>query len=121
MLIFSDSRQDAAYMAGTIKDEHLKHMLRQLITQVVWKQKGLTYNKLEEIIVSELQRMDPELREDEIKQYLIEEISSVTARQRSPENLGLISIEYSGLMSLDVKGISEKLSISSDIFKKYLV
>ena len=121
MLIFSDSRQDASYMAGTIRDEHLKHMLRQLITQVIWQHRGLTYNELEEIIVSELQQMDPELGEEEIKQYLIEEISSVTARQRSPENLGLISIEYSGLMSLDVERVSRTLGISSDIFKKYLV
>lgn len=121
MLIFSDSRQDASYMAGTIKDEHLKHMLRQLITQVVWKRKSLAYHELEEIIISRLQQTDPSLKEDEIKQYLLEEISSVTARQRSPENLGLISIEYSGLMSLDVERVLERLGISSNVFKKYLV
>jgi len=121
MLIFSDSRQDASYMAGTIRDEHLKHMLRQIITQVVWKQRNLTYHELEEIILNRLQQMDPSLKEDEIKQYLLEEISSVTARQRSPENLGLISIEYGGLMSLDVGGVSEEFGISADIFKKYLV
>jgi len=121
MLIFSDSRQDASYMAGTIKDEHLKHMLRQLITQVIWQHRSLTYNELEEIIISRLQQMDPFLKEDEIKQYLLEEISSVTAKQRSPENLGLISIEYSGLMSLDVERVSERFGIFSDVFKKYLV
>lgn len=121
MLIFSDSRQDASYMAGTIKDEHLKHMLRQLITQVIWQRRNLTYHELEEIILNRMQQMDPSLKEDEIKHHLIEEISSVTARQRSPENLGLISIEYSRLMSLDVKGILETFGISNDIFKKYLV
>ncbi len=120
MLIFSDSRQDASYMAGTIRDEHLKHMLRQLITQIVWEKRNLTYYELESIILNRLQQMDPSFKEDEIKQYLLEEISSVRARQRSPENLGLISIEYSGLMFLDIKDISETLGISSDVFKKYL-
>ena len=121
MLIFSDSRQDASYMAGTIKDEHLRHMLRQIITQVVQDQKDLTYQRLEEIILNKIQDMDPSFPEDEIKRKLLIEISSSVAAQRSSENLGLISIEYSNLVSLNIRDESRVLGIPEGIFKKYLI
>lgn len=121
MLVFSDSRQDASYMAGTIDDEHLTHMLRQIITQVVWQYQDLTYQKLEEIILNKIQSMDPSVSEDKIEQKLLIEISSVAARQRSPENLGLISVEYTNIRSIDVSSISAKFGISDDVFKKYLI
>jgi ATP-dependent helicase YprA (DUF1998 family) len=121
MLVFSDSRQDASYMAGTIGEEHLTHMLRQITTQVVWQYQDLTYQKLEEIILNKIQSMDPSVSEDEIKQKLLIEISSVAARQRSAENLGLISVEYTNIRSIDVSLISAKFGISDDVFRKYLI
>lgn len=120
MLIFTDSRQDASYMAGTIEEQHLNHMIRQIVTQLVWEKKILSYVQLEEGVLDVIKKVDVSVNEEEIKRKLLEEITSVTGRQRSTESLGLISIEYDIPITEEITIFANSINQSVEVFIKYL-
>lgn len=120
MIVFSDSRQDASYMAGTIEEEHLDHLIRQILTQNVQKYGALHYNQLERLSIDEIQKMYPKLHIEQIEQKLLMEISTISGKQRSAEMLGLVLIEYEDLENIDSEQISHELKISDSAFKEFL-
>lgn len=120
MIVFSDSRQDASYMAGTIKYEHLNHLMRQIVAQTVKSRGKISYYDLEMIVIPKIQSMYSKMDEEEIRRALLLEVSSKVGSQRSTENLGLISIFYSFIDNLNLTQISNELNIDETDFKNFL-
>lgn len=121
MIVFTDSRQDASYMAGTIGEEHLTHLLRQIITKIVRQFDDISLDRLTTAVLHEIQLIDPLYKGDDIKERLLKEIGSVVGKRRSVENLGLVACDYVGIWSVDSSSISSKFNISDDILKRYIV
>lgn len=121
MIVFSDSRQDASYMAGTIRDQHLDHLMRQVVAQTVQKETEIDYSELEENVLFIFQNMYPEMEEEEIRRALLSEISSQRGRQRSTENLGLVSIDYSRINKLNIDEICSRYNIPNEEYLSYLI
>jgi ATP-dependent helicase YprA (DUF1998 family) len=121
MIVFSDSRQDASYMAGTIRDQHLDHLMRQVVAQTVQKEKEIDYSELEENVLFIFQKMYSEMEEEEIRRALLSEISSQRGRQRSTENLGLVNIDYSRINKLNIDEICSGYNIPKEDYLKYLI
>lgn len=101
-LIFSDSRQDASYVAATIEDEHLTHSIRQLLFQVLRDEyQGIQdAQNIETRVLEKFEEWAGHGFEEKERAYrlvkIIEEIAS-RAKQRSVESLGLVEFTYRGL------------------------
>ena len=109
LLIFTDSRQDAAFQAGWMESRSLRFRLRHLMYQVLEEgsDRWWYFNELQEEVVSQAtdEGMIPrkgQAREPEIRRLtwlLLEEFFTLTQRQRrsSLEQLGLVQVRYEGL------------------------
>ncbi|MBI4671808.1 MAG: DEAD/DEAH box helicase [Chloroflexi bacterium] len=135
-LIFSDSRQDASYVAATIEDEHLTHAIRQLIFQVLSSEHGgiADAQQIETRILEKFEEWAGRGLEETDRQYrlikIIEEIAS-RAKQRSVESLGLVEFTYRGIHDIDsfnnhirqneqLQSLLKSKGIDSEFFRKYL-
>jgi len=105
MLIFTDSRQGASYLAGQLEEEHSIHSLRNLIYLMTsqHENKRIRLFQLEEACINTMNEWFQgnwdisTFKPEEIKKKILLELSSLTGAQRSLENLGLIEINYVGL------------------------
>ncbi len=110
LLIFADSRQEAAFQAGWMQQRarrfrmrHLAFQLVQEVAQSIHPQWG--WNRFAEEIVSRaqdvgiLKRSDFDNRDQqtEIHWFLIEEFASTIQRRSNLEQLGLTGVVYGGL------------------------
>jgi len=97
LLIFTDNRQIASYLAKHLEETHLSHTLRVLIYKIVQKHREIYYPKLEREAYEEVRNWANIKESGDYSFFetkLLEEICSLTGRQRSLENLGLIEINY---------------------------
>lgn len=138
LLIFTDNRQAASYLAGYLEDGHLDHALRSLIYNIIRQNNNrILFNDLREKVLDEIVnwfggQLEPEKRREIDKKILLE-LTSRTGRQRSIENLGLIETVYKGLETLEEFKIFLKNSNSThipiplsdderiELFRKYLI
>ena len=138
LLIFTDNRQAASYLAGYLEDGHLDHALRNLIYNIIRQNNHrILFHDLREKVLDEIVnwfggRLEPEKRREIDKKILLE-LTSQTGRQRSIENLGLIETVYKGLETLEeFKTFLENsnsthfpIPLSDDekieLFRKYLI
>jgi len=102
LLIFTDNKQVAAYLAGYLEIEHRTHIMRRLIYEVLKDEFNgrCSYSELKEAVMSVIRGWYGGnfegffVREEDILLEFTREISSSIAAQRSLENLGLIEITY---------------------------
>lgn len=108
LLIFTDNRQAASYLAGNLEDGHFDHTIRSLLYEITRQKKRINLPDLIEEAVDyrindwyggNFDRFD--INRIKIKTKVLEEIASLTGAQRSLENLGLIEINYLGLDTKD--------------------
>lgn len=104
-LLFSDSRQDAAYVAGTLEFEHATHAIRQLIYYTLGRMAGEpTLKQLTDRATSELGRIHGQplapYEEDDLAQAITSEVSGRRGKRRALESLGLLEVVYAGLPTL---------------------
>lgn len=105
MLIFSDSRQEAAYVAGTLEAEHETHMVRQLLYQLLGKMRGepslpeITERALLEIATLQRTALTYE-QEHDVKLAVLSEVSGRRGKRRALESLGLMQVVYDRLRTL---------------------
>lgn len=142
MLIFTDNRQAASYIASYLEDEHLSHTIRILIHHVLTKQleSRTKYSELKEEVMLRIQEWyggdleEYQLDSRRVERMIDEELTSMVGKQRSLENLGLIEINYNYLEKkekfnefLERFGEKEKAPIkldnedTNDTFRKYLI
>lgn len=105
LLIFTDNRQAASYLAGFLEDDHLNHSIRNLLNKLLTDEfaGSAKYEKLkgEALYVlggwygNEFEAYG--LRELDLERKIDNELASTTGRQRSIESLGLIEINYDDL------------------------
>lgn len=109
LLIFADSRQDAAFQAGWMESRSLRFRIRHLAYRVLegqperwWYFRDLVDEVVEEatqegILPARGQNRDPEIRR--LTWLLLEEFFTATERQRrnSLEQLGLARVRYEAL------------------------
>jgi len=106
LLIFTDNRQAASYLAGYLEEGHIDHALRSLIYYIVKSHDDrITSTKLEEECLDKISNwLNPEVFQEkkfQLLHRLYQELSRVKGRQRSIESLGLIEVTYKGLETLD--------------------
>jgi ATP-dependent helicase YprA (DUF1998 family) len=109
MLIFTDNKQAASYLAGFLEVAHRSHMIRKMIYHKLTSEFDgrFSFSEAMETVVGTIRDWyggDFEgfmVREDDVVNDFNKEISSVAAAQRSLENLGLVEITYDGLESLE--------------------
>jgi len=104
LLIFTDNRQAASYLAGYLEDGHLDHAIRNLLYIITKEKKRILLpDLLEETIDRRINTWYGghfegfDVDRWDIKRKVLEEVASLTSAQRSIENLGLIEINYLGL------------------------
>lgn len=107
LLIFADSRQDAAFQAGWMEERGRRYRLRHLLFQSLSQNPGKTWSleKLTEDIVDKAIEQaifqpgewNPEDNQTRVRWFLLEEFASTQQRRLSLESLGLARIEYKGL------------------------
>jgi phosphatidylserine/phosphatidylglycerophosphate/cardiolipin synthase-like enzyme/RNA polymerase subunit RPABC4/transcription elongation factor Spt4 len=104
LLIFTDNRQIASYLAKRLEDTHFDHTIRTLLYKIVkFKQRIFLPELLEDALYRNIYDWYIGLDRDTkiwIRSKLLEEICS-TAAQRSLESLGLIEVTYLGLEDYD--------------------
>lgn len=104
-LIFSDSRQEAAYVAGTLEFEHATHAVRQLLYQLLGKMRGwpsvgeITDRALSEMAVLQRSPLSYE-QEQDLRIGILSEISGRRGKRRALESLGLMQVMYDRLSTL---------------------
>lgn len=108
LLIFADSRQDAAFQAGWMDERAKRFRLRHIAYQIV-REGGEPWGWqrfADEIIARAQQegvlpRKDFDNREQQtrIRWFLIEEFAYVTQRRSNLEQLGLVGLVYGDLLS----------------------
>lgn len=100
LLIFTDNRQIASYLAKHLEDTHFDHAIRVLIHHVVKQRGKVDLPKLFDEaydIVRYWPHEDLKSTRKPFETAILEEICSLRGRQRSLENLGLIKVSYVGL------------------------
>lgn len=107
LIVFADSRQDAAFQAGWMAERSKRFRLRHLLYSILEKDKEKIrhLDKLAEEIVEEairlglFKRLPWEQEDDEIqvRWFLLEEFGTVQQRRIGVENLGLAKLIYHGL------------------------
>lgn len=121
MIVFTDSRQDASFMAGTIGEEHLTHLLRQILTALMEKSDETSFERLLEAVLHEIQNIDPTYTGRDIKHRILSEMASAVGKRRSVENLGLVTFDYTGIWSVDTHTISAEYNIDDDTLKRFII
>lgn len=142
LLIFTDNRQAASYLAGFLEDDHLNHAIRNLLRRLLIDEFDgrATYQDIKEESMDTLRNWyggdfeGYDLDEIEIKRKIDNEIASTTGVQRSIENLGLVEMTYFNLedqrrfnRKLDefISGKHPSIDLDSDKyredFRKYLI
>lgn len=142
MLVFTDNRQAASYIASYLEDEHLSHTIRILIHYVLTKQleSRSKYSDLKDEVMLRIQEWyggdleEYQLDSRRVERMIVEELTSMVGKQRSLENLGLIEINYNYLEKkerfdefLERFGGRESAPIpldsedTKDTFRKYLI
>ncbi len=143
MLIFTDNKQAASYLAGFLEVEHRTHTLRKLIyRRLALEYDGrFSFSEAKESVVGTIRDWyggdfeEFRVREEDVIQDFNKEISSVAAAQRSLENLGLIEVTYDMLESpirfqKDWLSYVEKLGaqqlacfskLDKDVLRKYFI
>lgn len=110
VLIFADSRQDAAFQAGWMQRRSKRFRLRHLIYQIIQEDSHpWNWDTLTNEIIARAQSMGILPRKDfqnkeqqtEIRWFLIEEFALPTQRRSNLEQLGLVGITYGELDSPD--------------------
>lgn len=100
LLIFTDNRQIASYLAKHLEDTHLDHTIR-VLTYYIIKQHGKVHllklfdEAYEQVIDWPYEQFKTSRKP--LETAILEEICSLKGSQRSLENLGLIRISYIGL------------------------
>jgi len=107
LIVFADSRQDAAFQAGWMAERSKRFRLRHLLYSILEKDKEKIWSldKLTEEIVEEAIRLGMFKRlswgqeddETQVKWFLLEEFGTVQQRRIGVENLGLAKLIYHGL------------------------
>ncbi len=100
LLIFTDNRQIASYLAKHLEDTHFDHTIRVLTYYVVRQRGKVDLPKLFDDAYDIVRYWPYEKLENSRKPLetaILEEICSLRGRQRSLENLGLIKVSYVGL------------------------
>lgn len=135
LLIFTDNRQSASYIAGYLEDGHLDHAIRSLLFTITKDRKRIYLPELSERGINQINNWYGGnfkafgIERHAIQLKLLSEISSTTGAQRSIENLGLIEVTYSGLETdEEFKNNWESFNLSHtvpkkgiDIWRKYLI
>jgi len=124
MLIFSDSRQNASFTAGTIQSEHLARAIRQLVCYLVRQESDpLSYEDLEKRILRELASWEEDgvLRDwqnDLYREMILEEVGRLTRGQWSGEKVGLVKIGYQDLTAVDeeLEAVGQQFASQSQLF-----
>jgi len=128
MLIFSDSRQNTSFTAGTIPSEHLARSIRQLVCYLVRQEhKPLSYVEMEAQVLQELANWEEnktlqDWQPDLYKRMFLEEVSSLTSGQWSGEKVGLVAVGYKGLeeVDADLESTAQRLIPQGDLFSSVL-
>ena len=145
LLVFADSRQDAAFQAGWSEDHGRRHRLRQVMFQEIRKEGGLSFGALHARLVDRLmadrylrQVIAPEVRtylvgttdmdklQKELGKFLrhrlmMETATSYTSRH-GLEAYGMVQIDYPELDQHpeDLKAMAEILSWDVEEVRKFL-
>lgn len=145
LLVFADSRQDAAFQAGWSEDHGRRHRLRQLMFQEIKKDDGLAFGALHSRLVDRLMgdaflrrviapevesylvgTTDKERQRREISFYLrhrmmVEAATSYTSRH-GLESYGLVQIDYPELdaHSKDLQSLADILSWDAGEVRQFL-
>ncbi|MCD6449624.1 MAG: DEAD/DEAH box helicase, partial [Thermotogaceae bacterium] len=129
LIVFADSRQEAAFQAGWMENRSRRHRLRHLVYQILKSEptKIFSIDSLHEKLIEKAteQKLIPRVRwgqEEEYKRlrwFIVEELASLTRRQMrgSLEQLGLAAILYDGIEPENLTEFThwlEKLEISSE-------
>lgn len=126
VLIFTDSRQEAAFQAGWMQQRSKRFRLRHIAYQVAKDiDRPTNWRDFTQEIVSRAQSarildrraFDDENNQTFIRWFLIEEFAYVTQRRSNLEQLGLIEIIYAGLHDTQVPFIqhwSEQFGIQAN-------
>jgi len=116
VLVFTDSRQEAAFQAGWMQQRSVRFRLRHIAYQTIRESnRPLNWHDFTQEVVSRAQSagildrraFNDENNETRIRWFLIEEFAFVTQRRSNLEQLGLIEVVYEGLQSTDAPFFSE--------------
>jgi len=123
LLVFTDNRQIASYLAKNLEDTHIDHTIRTLLYKIVSEYKRIFLpDMLEKALFENVYDWYKDLdgyTKAWIKSRLLEEVCSIRGAQRSLENLGLIEINYLGLEDEGMFAKEwEEFSMSRDLPKK---
>ncbi|WP_258084321.1 DEAD/DEAH box helicase [Thermococcus thermotolerans] len=99
LLIFTDNRQIASYLAKHLEDTHFDHTVRVLVHYLVKQENKVYLSKLFDMAYDTVISWPYEKlrRRKMLETAILEEVCSLRGRQRSLENLGLIKVTYYGL------------------------
>ncbi len=106
LLIFADSRQDAAFQAGWMDERAKRFRLRHIAYQIVHEESAPSgWHRFADEIIARAQqegvlpRRDFDSREQQtrIRWFMIEEFAFVTQRRSNLEQLGLVGLAYGDL------------------------
>lgn len=112
LLIFADSRQEAAFQAGWMEERGKRFRLRHLLYQLLHehsRSSPMRFDRLVEKLLDKAQdegilprhaHGDTEDEEMKVRWFLDDEFASMSQRRRNLEALGMAFVEYDGL-SLD--------------------
>lgn len=120
LLMFADSRQDAAFQAGWMESRSLRFRVRHLLyrTLAADPERWWYFDELKDRIVDDAtaegmlpargQDREPEIRR--LTWLLLEEFFTATERQRrnSLEQLGLATLRYEGLHTADARAFASE-------------